>query len=278
MTTIIYNDKTIPSSQACIKHNDRGFTLGHGLFETILVKKGTASAIDYHWHRLETSAPLIGITLPFSKQEFIKMLDALIDENNLQDKVAGARLTITHGESARGILPVTPPPPNFIISVFEYTHMPNTNFSALIAATRKNEHTVSARVKSISYLDNILAKQEAMSQGYNEAILLNTASNVADGAITNVFVVKNNKIYTPPIVDGALPGVIRTILLKELTAKFPIIETSISPNELLSADEVFLTNALMGIQPVTQINSTTYQNFSMSLAISEQLKEVKNYI
>ena len=277
MTTIIYNNKTIPSESACIKHNDRGFTLGHGLFETILVKKGTTPAIDYHWHRLETSAPLIGITLPFSKQELTRMLSALINENNLQDKTAGARVTVTHGESARGILPVTPPPPNFVISVFEYTHSPKADFSALIATTRKNEHTIAARVKSISYLDNILAKQEAMSQGYDEAILLNTASNVADGAITNIFMVNNNLIYTPMIADGALPGVIRSILL-ELNAEFPIIEKSISADELLSADEVFLTNALMGIQPVSQINSTKYQVSSTSLAIAEKLRTVKNYI
>ena len=186
-------------------------------------------------------------------------------------------MTVTHGESARGILPVTPPPPNFVISVFEYTHSPKADFSALIATTRKNEHTIAARVKSISYLDNILAKQEAMSQGYDEAILLNTASNVADGAITNIFMVNNNLIYTPMIADGALPGVIRSILL-ELNAEFPIIEKSISADELLSADEVFLTNALMGIQPVSQINSTKYQVSSTSLAIAEKLRTVKNYI
>lgn len=278
MTTIIYNNKTIPSDQVCIKHNDRGFTLGHGLFETILVKKGTAPAINCHWHRLETSAPLIGITLPFSKQELTKMLSALINENNLQDKTAGARVTVTHGESARGILPVTPPLPNFVISVFEYTPSTKTDFSALIATTRKNECTIAARIKSISYLDNILAKQEAMSQGYDEAILLNTALNVADGAITNIFIVKENQIYTPPIADGALPGVIRSILLEELNAEFPVIEKSISADELLSANEVFLTNALMGIQPVSQINNTKYQVFSTSLALAEKLREVKNYI
>lgn len=277
MTTIIFNGKTIPSSQACIKHNDRGFTLGHGLFETILIKKGAAPALDYHWHRLETSAPLISITLPFAKQGLTEMLNALIKENNLQDKIAGARVTVTHGESARGIFPVTPPPPNFVISVFEYTHTPKADFSALIVSTRKNEHTVAARIKSTSYLDNILAKQEAMQHGYDEAILLNTASNIADGAITNIFMVKNGQIYTPLIADGALPGVLRTILLKELNVQFPIIEKSISPNELLSADEVFLTNALMGVQPVSQINSTKYQ-VSTSLAVTERLREATNYI
>ncbi len=278
MTTIIFNGKKIPSSDACIQHNDRGFTLGHGLFETILFKNGKAAALDYHWHRLETSSPLINITLPFSKYDLAAMLYALIEENDLQDKTAGARVTITHGESARGILPVTPPTPNFVISVFAYSHVTKTDFSALIATTRKNERTVASRVKSVSYLDNILAKQEAMSQGYDEAILLNTTSNVADGAISNVFIVKDGVIYTPSITDGALPGVMRAILLEELKSEFSIIEKSISPAELLNADEVFLTNALMGIQPVSRINQTEYQRFSTSLALTEQLRDVKHYI
>lgn len=273
MSFINYNGKIISSDQACIQHNDRGFTLGHGLFETMLVKKEAFPALDYHWHRLETSAPLIGITLPFSKRELVEMLSTLIKKNNLHEKTAGARVTVTHGESSRGILPITPPSPNFLISVFEYSPIIKSDFSALIVNTRKNEHTLAARIKSISYLDNILAKQEAINQGYDEAILLNTASNVADGAIANVFMVKNGQIYTPKITDGALPGVVRSILLKEFRAEFSIVEKSISMDELLQADEVFLTNALMGVQPVSRINCVNYDACSIGMAVSIRLKE-----
>ena len=198
----------------------------------------------------------------------------MIKKNKIQNEVAGARLTVSQGESARGILPVTPPKSNFVISVFKYSQKPKENFSALIVTTRKNEHSIASRVKSISYLDNILSKQEAIIQGYDEAILLNTASNVADGAITNVFMIKNGLIYTPPITDGALPGVVRSMLLEN----FHVIEKSISTDELLSSDEVFLTNALMGIQPVSQINEIIYYTSSSSLAIAKKLREVKNYI
>ncbi len=275
MLTIIFNNKTIPSDQACIKHNDRGFTLGHGLFETILIKNGAATLLDYHWRRLETSAPLIGITLPFTKLELTKMLNALIEENNLLNKTAGARITITHGDSGRGILSMTTSP-NYVISVFEYSHVPKFHFSALITTTRKNEHSIAAQIKSTSYLDNILAKKEAINQGYDEAILLNSASNVADGAISNIFMVKNNKIYTPPVTDGALPGVMRSVFLAELKAEFPVIEKSLSAKELLNADEVFLTNALMGVQLVSQINNIKYPVFSTGFAISKKLKDL-NY-
>ena len=277
MTTIIFNGNIVLSNQACIKHNDRGFALGHGLFETILVKNNAIPALDYHWKRLETSAPLIDIKLPFVRAELENMLMSLIKENNLKDKLASARVTITHGEADRSIFPVKAPSPNFVIAVSAYTHTEINDYSALIVNTRKNEQAISSRIKSISYLDNILAKQEALKKNYHEAILLNTASNIADGAIFNVFVVKDNQITTPKITDGALPGVIRSILLKEFQQDFPITEKSISVPEILDADEVFLTNALMGIQPVSKLNTKKFETCSMTNHIASLLRERKNY-
>ena len=278
MSTIILNNKIVPSDNPCIRHNDRGFTLGHGLFETILVKKGALPALDYHWHRLKTSAPIINITLPFSREELELMLIELIIDNRLQDKIAGARVTISHGESDRGILPLKTPEPNFFISVYECTNLTNRPYSVCIVNMRKNEHSVSAKIKSISYLDNILAKQEAISRGYDEAISLNTASNIADGSISNVYIVKNGRIFTPPVADGALPGVVRSILLSEFYALFPIIEKTLSLTELMDADEVFLTNALMGVKPVGKVNEKEFNSFVVTNKVAEALCRLKNYI
>ena len=278
MSTIIFNKKIVSSKVPCISHNDRGLTLGHGLFETILVNKNSYPALDYHWRRLETSAPILGITLPFSRSELETMLSELIIDNNLQDKLAGARITVTHGESARGILPVQTPTPNFLITVFECAPSTDRAFSALIVTTRKNEQSAASKVKSMSYLDNILAKQEAMSQGYDEAILLNSVSNIADGSISNVYMVKNGQIFTPLVCDGALPGVIRSILIEEFQQEFPIMEQSLSVTTLLDADEVFLTNALLGIQPLGQLNDKKLLSFSTANAIKTLLREHKNYI
>src|ERR1700733_12785185 len=119
MSIIIFNKKIAPTTAPCIYYNDRGLTLGHGLFETILVNKNSYPALDYHWKRLETSAPLLSISLPFARSELESMLQELIFENNLTDKPASARITITHGQSERGILPAQTPPPNFLISVSE---------------------------------------------------------------------------------------------------------------------------------------------------------------
>lgn len=206
------------------------------------------------------------------------MLTELIIQNNLQDKLASARLTITHGEAARGILPPQAPNPNFVIAVFESATPSDKPFSACIVNTRKNEYTAASRVKTISYMDNILAKQEAMNKGFDEAILLNTASNVADGSISNVFMVRAQQIFTPPVSDGALPGVVRSILLEEFSGNFSITEKSLNPDELKQADEIFLTNALMGIKPVHRLNNMDFSSFAIANKLSGLLREKKNYI
>ena len=278
MSTIIYNKKVVSSKEPCISHTDRGFTLGHGLFETILVKKGAFPALEYHWKRLVSSAPILGIALPFSREELESMLTELIIQNNLQDKLASARVTITHGEAARGLLPAIAPNPNFVIAVFESAPHSDKPFSACIVNTRKNEHTAASRVKTISYMDNILAKQEAMNQGFDEAILLNTASNVADGSISNIYIVQNGQVFTPPVVDGALPGVVRSILLAEFNPLFQITEKTISPAELLEADEAFLTNALMGVKSVRKVDEREFNSFGVANNIRDALRDIKNYI
>lgn len=276
MSKIIYNRTTVQSENPCISHTDRGFTLGHGLFETIFINKGATPALDYHWRRLEASAPVLGIIIPFSKDELKIMLNTLIASNNLQDKMAGARVTITHGDSERGILPIEIPAPNFLITVFECAKWSSNPFTALIANIRKNEHSPASTVKSISYLDNILARREAIEQRYDEAILLNTASNVADGSISNVYIVKGGQIFTPPVIDGALPGVIRSILLEEFNDNFPIIETSITSEQLMRSDEIFLTNALMGVKSLKLINNKILTSFVVATKIYNELK-VRNY-
>ncbi|OGV50568.1 MAG: hypothetical protein A3F46_01790 [Legionellales bacterium RIFCSPHIGHO2_12_FULL_42_9] len=278
MSYINFNGQVIPATEPCIQTNDRGLTLGDGLFETILIRKSSIPALAYHWKRLETSAPIIGLSIPFPSNTLETMLLALIEKNNLHDKIAGARLTLTSGNSARGILPAPGTKPNFFISVFEHAPLTKVDYSAVIVRIKKNEHAPSSRIKSTSYLDNVLAKKEAVTQGYDEAILLNTANHIADGAISNIFMVKNQHIYTPRIADGALPGVVRTILLDEFSNAFSLTEKSMTIAELIDADEVFVTNALMGIKPVTKLQDKHFMQFPCALGLQAALRERKDYL
>jgi len=255
---IIFNDKLLPANKACFKYNDRGLTLGHGLYETIRIEHNQPIALQYHWQRLQKSAKLLGLSIPFDFQHMQCTLKKLIQANHAHTP-NGIRITLTDGESGRGLLSDTPSSPNAVISTF-LNKIIKKQMSACIVSHKKNETALSSRVKSISCIDNIMAKQEAVKQGYDEAILLNNQSNIADGALSNIFIVKNNQIYTPPISDGALPGIVRRIILEKLAASFTITEKSLSVAETLTADELFITNALLGIMPIEKLNQTHYKN------------------
>lgn len=280
MNYIIVNGKIIPSETACISPYDRGFTLGHGLFETILVNCGSIPLLKLHWHRLLSSAQILDLKIKFSLQELTSMIQDLICLNQLENKKSGVRLTITDGISERGILSTTNQEITFTISSFPLAETIIPSMSATIVNTRRNESSLSSKVKSISYLDNILAKKEAVAKGFDEAFLLNSKSELAEGAISNIFIVNERRIFTPFIDDGALPGVIRHIILNQLILNnLVIIEKNITKEMLLTADEIFISNALLGVKPIHKIdNRDMPTEFSISALISKQLKEQFNYI
>lgn len=152
--------------------------------------------------------------------------------------------------------------------------------TATIVSTRRNENSLASRIKSISYLDNILAKKEAVKKGFDEAILLNSKLLVAEGSVSNIFVVKNNIIYTPPLEDGALPGVVRHVILNELkTDHIQIIEHQVDKKMLFDADELFISNALLGVKPIHKLDNKNYDKpADIARGIAKALGEQFNYI
>jgi branched-chain amino acid aminotransferase len=255
---ILINGQLVPSETPCLSVYDRGFTLGHGLFETMLLSQGRVPLLAYHWHRLKSSAALINIALDCSFSELEAQIHDVIMTNELINSRAGLRLTLTDGVSERGILSQGAKKPTLLLTPFLLSNPSPASWSATLVSIRKNEQSLSSQVKSLSYLDNILAKQEAVDQGFDEAILLNTQGFVADGAISNVFLIKNQVVYTPKIRDGALPGVLRHVILHELDHGIPIQEASLTAESLQSADALFLTNALMGIMPINKFGQQSY--------------------
>ena len=280
MSHIIINGKKNKSNDPCISAYDRGFTLGHGLFETILINKGSIPLLEYHWKRFVTSIELIGIKLPFDLLELTNMINDLLHTNSLADVRVALRLTITDGISERGLLSNGNQEPTYILSMSQLPNGLAKSMTATVVNTRRNEHSLSSRIKSISYLDNIIAKREAVSKGFDEAFLLNSISNLAEGAISNIFIVKNNNVLTPPIIDGALPGVTRHVILNSLNFdNIEVKEQHINTDMLLDADEVFITNALLGVKPIRMINNKLLSNeFQIANLVSSSLKEKFNYI
>lgn len=241
------------AGEARIDPTDRGFTLGDGIFETIAVRRNAVRHLAAHLARLRRGADLLGIPLPQSDQHIAEMIGAVVTANQLTDCVV--RLTLTRGPGGRGIVPPANPSPTWVITAAPLPPLPAPAKIVVATSTRRNEHSPLSRIKHLNYLDNILARREATEKGADDAVLLNTAGRVAETTVANIFMLIDGFMLTPPVADGALPGVMRAEAMKLARAE----EKPVSVEMLKRAGEVFLTNAL-GVRPVTHIDNQPVDN------------------
>ena len=226
---------------------DRGFTLGDGIFETIAVRKNAVRHLAAHLARLRRGADFLGIPLPGDDQRMAEMIGATITANALTEAVV--RVTLTRGPGARGIVLPPKPMPTLVITAAPLPPPAAPARVIIASVTRRNEHSPLCGIKHLNYLDNILARQEAEKARADDAILLNTACRVTESTVANVFVLVDGFMLTPPLEDGALPGIMRAEAIKLARAE----ERTIKPEMLKRSSEVFLTNSL-GVRPVTHID------------------------
>ncbi len=247
---ISLNGTLTDESAARIDPTDRGFLLGDGVFETIAVRKGVPRRLPAHLARLRLGAGVLNIALPYTDVKLAMLIQETLAANELTE--ASARITLTRGPGARGVAPPTAPTPTLLITVGAMA--PALGPARVIVAqdTRRNEHSPLAQIKSLNYLDNIIARQEAINLGADDALLLNTAGRVAESTVANIFVLVNGGLITPPVEEGALPGVMRGEAIKLARAE----EKPITIDMLGDASEIFLTNAL-GLRAVIQIGDHT---------------------
>ncbi|HVJ54578.1 MAG TPA: aminotransferase class IV [Aliidongia sp.] len=236
------------AAAAGIDPADRGFTLGDGLFETIRARSGTASHLDRHLRRLRGAAAFLGIPLPWSNAEIEDAIGALMIAEDRGE--AALRLTLSRGPGPRGILPPERPAPTLLITAGPLPPAAPPARLIFAAVTRRNELSPLSRLKTLNYLDNILARREAAARGADDAILLNTVGRLAESSIANLFVLKHGVWHTPPVADGALPGIARSLLLEA-----GAVETPLDPVDLAGAQAAFLSNSL-GLRPIASIEGT----------------------
>jgi len=242
--TVWFNGQLLSIESARIDPRDRGFTLGDGLYETIRVQGGRLLRLDRHFARLGEGLKLLDIRLKVDENALTgAMLSVLRADNLTGDAVL--RLTVSRGVAARGMAVDPTARPTVVISAAPYA-APGPARVMISTVTRRNAASPIARVKTISCLDSILARQEATRNGVDDAILLNGEGWVAEATAANIFAVIDGVLLTPPIRDGALPGVMRGAVMSHL----PLGECSLSVDDLARAGEIFLTSSL-GIRPVT---------------------------
>jgi len=241
------NGKLVPAELARLDPRDRGFTLGDGLFETIRLEDGWIAYLGRHLARLRQGAEFLGIPLHWSDAEIETGLTTLVAAEGLTE--AAVRITLSRGPGERGIAPPSVPIPTLMITAGPLPPAGPPVRTVIATVTRRNEASPLSRLKTLNYLDNILARREALTRGTDDAILLNTRGTVAEASIANLFVLSGGVLKTPPVADGALPGIMRGTLIERCGA----VEASLTVEDLTAATAVFLSNSL-GLKPVAAID------------------------
>ena len=251
---IYLNGAILAGDKARIDVADRGLLLGDGLFETLRAYAGQPFRLADHLQRLGRAAGELGMSLPVDAPELVQGVVDVLAANGLQKADAALRITLTRGAGPRGLLPPDDPRPTLMVTAAPY-HVPTTDaMSAVVVAVRRNEGSPLSRLKSLNYLDNILAAREAAAHGADEAVMLNNRGQVACGARANLFAVVDDVLVTPPLADGVLGGITRHLVLEAARdLGLGVAERSLLPADLDRAGELFLTNSLLEIVPIGRL-------------------------
>jgi branched-chain amino acid aminotransferase len=239
-----------------IDPSDRGLLLGDGIFETILVRDHRPVWLDAHLERMAAAARELGIAFPRSLLESSLALheEAARPLQAGKMSLAVLRITLTRGPGHRGLAGEAGPPTLLVTRTPFDAGLQFQPVRLITAATRRNENSAAPRLKTLSCVDNILAAREAAAQGADEALMLNCQGRAACATIGNLFAVTKNGIVTPPIADGALPGIARRTLLDRGLAR----EAPLAPQDLREAAALFLTNSLRLVRPVSSFDGKAF--------------------
>jgi branched-chain amino acid aminotransferase len=243
--------KRVDLASAHIYVTDRGFTLADGIFETMRAYNGAIFRYDDHMARLSRGAERLGLPRPAN---LLPTLQQALTELRALRADAVVRLTVSRGAGRHGLMPTRGESPTVVLFAQELAAF-KTSISVRTASGRRNEHSMSAGIKTLSYTDGVLALLEAVAKGAEDAIFLDTAGHVSEATASNVFLVKNDTVRTPPVSCGAFPGITRAIVLEILEGmRIPVSEDPVTPAELAKADEVFLTSSIREITPVDTVD------------------------
>lgn len=243
--TIKYSDQRVP-----FRADDRIF-LGEGLFETIKIENHLPLYSKLHWQRMSTSAIQLKIPFNHAYEAWYELLLQRINDANIQ--AGGIRIILTSGRATRG-LAVEGDCPSLLVEPFKY--QPLTQALNLVTAPWSRDAVNPIyQFKTVNYLESVLARRHALSVKADDALFFNTRRYATETTVANLFVVRQNKLYTPSLTCGVLPGIIRSRLFSICSEHaIELKEDSVSREFIMNADAVFVTNALQGIRPVKSLD------------------------
>ncbi|WP_135609897.1 branched-chain-amino-acid transaminase [Methanococcoides sp. AM1] len=254
---IYYNGEFVTKENATVSIYDHGFLYGDGVFEGIRAYNGRVFKLQEHVDRLYDSAKAIALEVPISKEEMSEAILETLRKNNLTD--AYIRPIVTRGIGDLGLDPRKCPKPSIYIVSQEwgamYGDLYEVGLKAITVGIRRNApDALSPNIKSLNYLNNILAKIEANAKGGDEAIFLDQNGFVSEGSGDNIFVIKNGKVYTPPTINN-LKGITRATAIELLEERgYEVIVGNLGLFDMYTADEIFVTGTAAEAAPITKLD------------------------
>jgi branched-chain amino acid aminotransferase len=259
--TIYLNGQLVPRARARLSPFDHGFLYGYGLFETMRAYSGHIFRLERHLTRLRQAARILGLTHDILREADGEGSLEVACANTLQAnglKDARLRLTLSAGEGDMTPDPSTCSQPTIIVTagslISSHPQKYESGYAAILSSLRRNTQSPLSRMKSTCYVESILARTEARAAGCDEAIMLNEQGYLAEGSTTNLFLVRGGDLITPSLESGVLPGITREAVLElARSANIVVMERQVGPDELLWADEAFLTNSILELMPLTRL-------------------------
>jgi branched-chain amino acid aminotransferase len=260
---INYNGKIINSEEAVITANSRGFRYGDGLFETMRLEDGEVTLHNYHFERLFHGLSVLKFQLPSSFTPLF--LYESIQHLCMKNKHANARIRLMVFRGDGGVFDPVNHHPNYIIQTWELpAGKLSLNENGLDIGIYKDavkSIDILSNLKNNNYLPYIMAALHAKENKWNDSIVLNNEGRICDSSIANIFMLKNEEVFTPSLSEGCVAGVMRRFLLEKLpTIGYKIQEIKIEINDLLTADEIWLTNAVYKLKWVKSFNDKNFGN------------------
>lgn len=261
MTIAFLNGDFLPLSEAKISPMDRGFLFGDGIYEVIPTYQAKPVGMKGHMARLKSGLSAISITNPYDETQWRDILATLVEKNSpyIPSGNIGIYFHVSRGTDSKRFHAF---PDNIAPTVFGFAFeiapaqpLNKHDVKAFKVALEEDKRWQRCHIKSTSLLGNVLHFQTGVEQGVNETILHNSAGEITEASSCNVFIVKNNVVYTPPLDNQLLPGITRSIALEAFTrASIEVEESRFSIGDLLNADEVWLSSSSKEIAPVVEVN------------------------
>lgn len=274
------NGKIVNTNEAKVSIFDRGFLFGDSIYEVTISQNRRLLFWEEHIERLFNSAKLINLEIQLNKNEIYENAKRLLTHSGIDN--AYIRIIVTRGEGEISLHTNNPSHQNVIMIVKEAPFYEENLYTKgiylnLVSTTRNDKKSLDPNAKSGNYLNNILAIQEAKNNNAYDAIMENNKGEITEGTTFNIWFIKDKQIYTPHPSSGLLKGITRKKLIEFINEeKLNFNETTCSKEDLLNADEVFITSSTKGIMPVYQLNSKVFHDKLAQNSVTKKLMNIYN--